>query len=120
MRRQFGNHALGHGVAEVGDPLLSKRRAIIELVAQAERLEVVRASARRFYRASLELEASARRNWADDEIERAKQRTAKHSPCGCSSVAGFALLDIRTSTRWPPTLNHGLDRINAFIKLVKG
>ena len=26
---------------EVGDPLLSKRRAIIELVAQAERLEVV-------------------------------------------------------------------------------
>ncbi|WP_323000512.1 stable inheritance protein KleA [Denitromonas sp.] len=61
---------------EVGDPLLSKRRAIIELVAQAERLEAL-AQARRAeaYRASLELEASARRNWSDDEIERAKQRT---------------------------------------------
>ena len=61
---------------EVGDPLLSKRRAIIELVAQAERLEVVARERRgEAYRASLELEASARRNWADDEIERAKQRT---------------------------------------------
>ena len=62
---------------EVGDPLLRERRALIELVAQAERLEAVARDRRaEAYRASLALETSARRSWSDDEIKQAKQRAS--------------------------------------------
>lgn len=62
---------------EVGDPLLRERRAIIELVAQAERLEAVARDRRaEACRASLALERSARRSWSDDEIKQAKQRAS--------------------------------------------
>lgn len=61
---------------EVGGLLPKKREAIIELVAEAERLEAAALERRaEAYRASLELEASARCNWSADEIERAKQNT---------------------------------------------
>ena len=61
---------------EVGGVLLKKHEAIVELVAEAERLEAAALERRaEAYRASLELEASARCNWSADEIERAKQNT---------------------------------------------
>ncbi|PLX77034.1 MAG: hypothetical protein C0607_02830 [Azoarcus sp.] len=61
---------------EVGDPILSRRAAIIKMVDEAAKLEAQAAELRsQAYFASLSLEADARRLWADEEIQRAKDRT---------------------------------------------